>query len=79
MNDPRHFSEQIRKAQRTARQFIVDATRWLVYELPPPSFDRRMTSTLVFESDEVIRKVRNFPNNWRDLSDDELFALSWSV
>ena len=79
MNDSRHFSEQMRKAQRTARQFIVDATRWLVYELPPHQFDRRTTPSLVFESDYVVRRIRDYPADWRDLGDDELFALSWSA
>ena len=40
------------------------------------TFDRRNSSSLVFESD-TVRRVRNYPENWRDLRDDELFALSW--
>ena len=33
--------------------------------------------SLVFESDMVIRRVRRFPPDWRDLPDDELERLSW--
>jgi hypothetical protein len=50
-----------------------------VYELPPLTYDRRSTTSLVFESDNFIRRVRDFPADWRKLSDDELLALSWSV
>ncbi len=33
---------------------------------------------LIFECEGVIRRVRNFPPNWRELSDDALHDLSWS-
>ena len=74
---PRPF-ETLREAQRTARKLVVDGLPWLVYELPNP-YDRRHTASLVFESDGTVRRVRNFPENWRELGDDELFALSWSA
>ena len=67
----------IREAQRTARQIIVDDVPWLVYELPATPFDRRSSNSLVFESELAVRRVRRFPSDWRSLSDDELFALSW--
>ena len=50
---------------------------WRVYELAPASYDRRGGNTLVFETDGVIRRVRNFPDNWRELSPEALLALSW--
>jgi hypothetical protein len=50
---------------------------WRVYELPPLPFDRRNSSSLVFESDNAVRRVRNYPLDWRHLSDEELLALSW--
>jgi hypothetical protein len=52
---------------------------WLVYELPALPFDRRSTPSLVFESDSSVRRVRNYPADWRTLGDDDLFALSWTV
>jgi hypothetical protein len=47
-----------------------------VYEQLSP-YDRRRRADLVFESEDVIRRVRNYPTNWVDLSDDALLAVSW--
>jgi hypothetical protein len=52
-----------------------DGERWHVYELGGAQYDRR--SSLVFESVQSIRRVRNYPGDWRLLSDADLFALSW--
>ncbi len=49
---------------------------WRVYE-QVPSYDRRRGPDLVFESDDVIRRVRSYPANWLDLSDAALLAVSW--
>jgi len=68
----------LREAQRSAREIVIDDVLWLVYELPPMPFDRRRTPSLVFESDSAVRRVRNFPEQWRSLGDEALFALSWS-
>jgi hypothetical protein len=67
----------LREAQRGARALVNEGVPWLVYELPPTPFDRRSSPSLVFESDAAVRRVRDFPPNWRDLADEELFALSW--
>lgn len=58
---------------------MSDGVLWLVYELFPPRFDRRQTASLIFESDNTIRRVRNYPSQWRELSDEELFDLSWDT
>ena len=78
MREPSPPFLDLRQAQRTAREVVVEDVVWLVYELPPMPFDRRRSSSLVFESDGAVRRVRHFPENWRKLSDDALFALSWS-
>lgn len=70
--------EQFRAAQRGARQLQTASGLWLVYELRAALFDERRGTSLVFESDSVIRRVRKFPPNWRELTDEELLALSWS-
>jgi hypothetical protein len=57
----------------------VDHEEWRIYELGPASYDRRGSNTLVFESDGVIRRVRNYPGDWRSLSPRELLALSWTA
>ena len=65
------------EAQKSARRIVINEETWLVYELPALPFDRRNTPSLVFESKDVVRRVRNYPADWRTLSEDELFALSW--
>ena len=35
-------------------------------------------ASLLFESDRVARRVRNFPASWISLSPSELEELSWS-
>lgn len=53
----------------------MDAVPWRVYERSVV-YDRRSTSTLIFECDSVIRRLRFFPENWQELDDAALFALS---
>jgi hypothetical protein len=77
MVDPTQESRALAEAQRTARRIISEDMLWRVYELPPLPFDRRNSSSLVFESDNAVRRVRNYPLDWRHLSDEELLALSW--
>lgn len=50
---------------------------WLVYARKDP-YDRRSRPDLIFESDLVIRRVREYPEDWRQLDDDALWALSWA-
>jgi hypothetical protein len=57
---------------------VVGGERWLVYE-HVPVLDRRSGPTLVFESDDVMRRVRAFPSGWRELDDDQLLAVSWAT
>lgn len=35
-------------------------------------------SSLIFENSKVARRVHEYPANWRDLSDEDLYRLSWS-
>jgi len=70
--------EWLRAARRAGRQICVDDVPWLVYELPQAPFDRRSTPSLVFETEDTIRRIRAYPDDWRQLSDDDLFALSWT-
>jgi hypothetical protein len=73
------LADLLREAQRTARRLAVDGTPWLVYELPATPFDRRNSPSLVFETENTVRRVRDYPADWRSLSDDDLFALSWTT
>jgi hypothetical protein len=56
------------------RRFSVQGENWTVREeLRNPTH-----RSLVFENTKVARRVRQFPPNWRELSDEQLYALSWS-
>jgi hypothetical protein len=33
--------------------------------------------SLIFESEVSFRRVRAYPKEWRQLGDEELYALSW--
>lgn len=57
---------------------IVDPSGavWFVREMHAPSYDRRGAASLVFVSDEVMRRVRDYPPDWRSLTDHELYAVS---
>lgn len=49
-----------------------------MYELREGELDRRSGTSLVFESENTMRRVRDYPSNWRTLSDEALAALSWA-
>jgi hypothetical protein len=65
---------ELRQGTGDAR-VVIDATGepWRVYELSGALYDRR--DSLVFESSTAVRRVRNYPRDWRLLSDRELLAL----
>jgi hypothetical protein len=79
MFDAAESSRVRQEALRTARRVTADdGEQWLVYELPPLPFDRRNTPSLVFENERAVRRVRDYPADWRNLSDDALLELSWT-
>ena len=60
-----------------ARHLNVQGSIWWVYEDPrteAPFYG----PTLLFKGDHIARRVREFPKHWRELSDEALYALSWS-
>jgi hypothetical protein len=64
---------------KSALVITIDHEEWRVYERGPASYDRRGSNSLVFESDTVVRRVRSYPANWRELSANALIALSWTA
>jgi hypothetical protein len=59
--------------------FDSGGTAWSVVELPACDQPRSgQAACLLFRSHRFARRVRSYPANWRDLSDAELEALSWS-
>jgi hypothetical protein len=57
------------------RSIVVNGHAWTVREAVDPVTLKR---TLVFFGTGTARRVRTYPANWRDLSDEQLYALSWS-
>jgi hypothetical protein len=53
-----------------------DDRPWKVFEAAAPAYDRRRGRCLIFENPEVVRRVRNYPAEWYDLPDAELYAVS---
>ncbi|HVX40452.1 MAG TPA: hypothetical protein VHB25_12850 [Gemmatimonadaceae bacterium] len=49
---------------------------WQVREIASPTYDRRRGRSLVFISDDVMRRVWSYPANWYELSDETLYLLS---
>ena len=58
------------------RRFVDhDGVHWRVYE-HLAVLDRRRLTSLIFESANVVRRVRSFPQNWHELPDDQLADIS---
>ena len=63
-----------------SRSFVdVDGVHWTVCEQAFGDYDRRSSSSLIFSSEFAVRRVRNFPANWLELSERELIELSWNA
>ena len=54
----------------------TDGVRWTVRELIGAGSD---PPSLVFECDNIVRRVRAYPAGWETLGSDALVALSWKV
>ena len=57
------------------RRIVIDGNgrKWLVYEAAL-GYDRRFSS-LIFESDDIVRRFRDYPAEWATLSVAELVRL----
>lgn len=78
MTDAKATTGSTTDAPRIERVFAEpDGSRWRVYEQPFGPYDRRTGHSLIFASDAAVRRVRDYPANWAELSDIELTALSW--
>lgn len=49
---------------------------WHVTERQRTHYDQRSESLLVFESSAIVRCVRTYPADWRELGSDALESLS---
>ena len=65
------------KAGEKRRTFTDDeGVFWDVREVKNSDYDRRGGSSLLFESINAIRRVRNFPGDWHDWDPADLAVLS---
>ena len=59
---------------RRERTITVNDRSWTVYERVHEP-DRRHKGSLIFDSGEVLRRIRDYPENWSELTDASLIAL----
>ena len=58
----------------------ADGVRWSVREASPSHVAAHAGKTsLIFESAVAVRRVWNYPEDWRGLTPEQLSALSWRV
>lgn len=60
------------------RELTLDGEVWTVYERVAGPDDRNRAPSLVFECRSAIRRVRDYPADWRSMSDAALRTLSWT-
>lgn len=78
-NDPTHcaMTAPATISEKTARWIVIGHDAWGVYE------DARAEApyygpALIFHSGRIARRVRQYPDAWDELSDEQLYTLSWS-
>jgi hypothetical protein len=57
----------------------ADQRQWTVREMRSNLYDRRDARDLVFMARDIVRRVRNYPVDWYQLDDEQLFTLSLSL
>lgn len=75
--DVRDDAAPMDSSAHLTRSFVAEGAMWTV-RLRLGTYDRRRPD-LVFESEHIIRRVRDYPENWHTLADEQLFALSLRV
>lgn len=58
--------KRIEGAPSPIRHVDAGGESWVVREIPAPSFDRRGGTHLLFESEQIVRRVRFFPADWME-------------
>ena len=69
------FEPRPRERQQREQRLVRDEEGriWRIREIAFAD----IAPSLVFESDGAFRRVRQYPRNWHELSDDQLYDLSW--
>lgn len=75
MNSVRHAHDDLigDSAESSRRRLVADGVTWTVRLYA--GYDRRRGPDLLFESDGVVRRVRDYPADWFTLPAAALFAL----
>ncbi|MDQ6737610.1 MAG: hypothetical protein M3Z30_07910 [Gemmatimonadota bacterium] len=61
---------------RPTREVIdTDRRSWVLGEVPSVGLDGIVQNALVAEDGDLIRRFKNFPENWAELSDQALISL----
>jgi len=53
-----------------------DGRIWTVEQLRAAATDPIQTPSLLFSTENLMRRVRVYPDDWHALGDEELYALS---
>jgi hypothetical protein len=73
----RKSPERPLKAGERRRTFTdAEGIYWDVRETKGPDYDRRGSMSLIFESINAIRRVRDYPADWYELSEAKLAEIS---
>jgi hypothetical protein len=72
------MQRELRDNRVGSRVLVDPATniQWVVVEIRDRLYDRRDSRSLVFLTDGVMRRVRNYPPDWFELADADLLGLS---
>jgi hypothetical protein len=77
MTNPEQPDTDATQAGKARRVTSPDGRQWAVHEYRSSRYDRRAGTSLVFVTEDAMRRVREYPDNWHELSDEELYALSF--
>ncbi len=69
-------STQMAPSTRVRMIVSDDGRLWTVREVQAPPYDRRGALSLVFATDDAMRRVRHYRSDWFECSDVELYAIS---
>lgn len=65
-----------RRETPRSRTLLIKGEVWIVREETRGQYDRRSRPDLVFESAAIVRRVRDYPDDWLQLPDAELMSVS---
>jgi len=70
------YDHEMTRAEQV-RFVAPDGSHWTVHEIASSPDRPWAARSLIFVGDQGFRRVFNYPQNWRELNPDQLYALSW--